>query len=115
MPLEHMQTVTVLPAAERRQAGQALRKVVPRTMHAHWVPSATRRDPIDVLVESGRHRIASLLPIRYDRMRASPFAFYRGGAAIISDEGAEQAGHGGAPCSRSISSCTRGRSAGGIG
>ena len=83
MPLEHMQTATVLPAAERRHAGQSLRKIVPRSMHAHWAPAATRRDPIDVLVESGRHRIASLLPIRYDRMRASAFAFYRGGAAIM--------------------------------
>jgi uncharacterized protein (DUF2252 family) len=83
MPLEHMQTATVLPATERRQAGQALRKIVPRSMHAHWAPSAARRDPIDILVESGRHRIASLLPIRYDRMRASPFAFFRGAAAIM--------------------------------
>ena len=83
MPLEHMQTATVLPAMERRQAGQALRKIVPRGSHAHWTPSATRRDPIDILLEAGRHRIASLLPIRYDRMRASPFAFFRGGAAIM--------------------------------
>ena len=83
MPLEHMQTVTVLPAAERRQAGQALRKIVPRSMHARWAPSATRRDPIDIILESGRHRIASLLPIRYDRMRASPFGFFRGAAAIM--------------------------------
>ena len=37
----------------------------------------------DILIESGRHRIASLLPIRYDRMRASPFAFFRGAAAIM--------------------------------
>jgi uncharacterized protein (DUF2252 family) len=83
MPLEHMQTATVLPAAERRQAGQALRKIVPRSMHAHWVPAPGRRDPVDVLIESGRHRIASLLPIRYDRMRASAFAFFRGAAAIM--------------------------------
>jgi uncharacterized protein (DUF2252 family) len=83
MPLEHMRTATVLPAAERRQAGQALRKAVPRSMHAQWVPSASRLDPVDILVESGRHRIASLLPIRYDRMRASPFAFFRGAAAIM--------------------------------
>jgi uncharacterized protein (DUF2252 family) len=83
MPLEHMQTVTVLPVTERRQAGQTLRKVVPRTMHAHWAPSIARRDPIDVLVESARHCIARLLPIRYDRMRASPFAFFRGAAAIM--------------------------------
>lgn len=83
MPLEHMQTVTVLPAAERRQAGQALRKIVPRSMHARWSPPASRRDPVDIIVETGRHRIASLLPIRYDRIRASPFAFFRGAAAIM--------------------------------
>jgi uncharacterized protein (DUF2252 family) len=83
MPLEHMQTATVLPAMERRQAGQALRKIVPRSMHAHWVPAASRRDPMDILLESGRHRIAKLLPIRYDRMQASPFAFFRGAAAIM--------------------------------
>jgi uncharacterized protein (DUF2252 family) len=83
MPLEHTEMATVLPATERRQAGQALRKVVPRMMHAHWAPSASRRDPVDILVEAGRHRIASLLPIRYDRMRASAFGFFRGGAAIM--------------------------------
>jgi uncharacterized protein (DUF2252 family) len=83
MPLEHTQMATVLPATERRQAGQALRKVVPRMMHAHWAPSASRRDPVDILVEAGRHRVASLLPIRYDRMRASAFGFFRGGAAIM--------------------------------
>jgi uncharacterized protein (DUF2252 family) len=78
-----MQTANVLPAAERRQSGQALRKNVPRSAHAHWVPSAGRHDPVDVLIESGRHGIASLLPIRYDRMRASPFGFFRGAAAIM--------------------------------
>jgi uncharacterized protein (DUF2252 family) len=78
-----MQTATVLPAIERRQAGQALRKIVPRSLHARWVPSVARRDPVDILVETGRHRIAKLLPIRYDRMQASPFAFFRGAAAIM--------------------------------
>jgi hypothetical protein len=83
MPLEHLQKTTVLPAADRRQAGQSLRKAVPRAQHATWTPPANRRDPIDILIESDRHRIASLLPIRYDRMRASPFAFLRGAAAIM--------------------------------
>lgn len=84
MPLEHMQTAAISPAAERRHTGQALRKIVPRSAHAHWAPPAARRDPVDLLIESGRHRIASLLPIRYDRMRASPFGFFRGAAAIMS-------------------------------
>jgi uncharacterized protein (DUF2252 family) len=83
MPLEHMQTPAALPAPERRQAGQALRKIVPRSAHAPWIPPPGRRDPTDILTESGRHRIAALLPIRYDRMKASPFAFYRGSAAIM--------------------------------
>jgi len=83
MPLEYMRTDTLLPTGERRMAGQGLRKIVPRSLHAGWVPSATRRDPVDILIESGRHRIASLLPIRYDRMRASPFTFFRGAAAIM--------------------------------
>ena len=78
-----MQSVTVLPIAERRQAGQSLRKIVPRSMHGHWKPAPSRRDPVDIVMESSRHRIASLLPIRYDRMRASPFGFYRGSAAVM--------------------------------
>lgn len=83
MPLEHMQTAAVLPMMERRQAGQALRKVAPRSLHADWTPAPMRQDPVDILVETGRNRIASLLPIRYDRMRTSAFGFFRGAAAIM--------------------------------
>lgn len=89
MPLEHMQPAVILPAMERRQAGQALRKIVPRGLHAHWIPSATRRDPVDILLDASRHRIADLLPIRYDRMRASPLAFFRGAAAVMAADLAE--------------------------
>ena len=94
MPLEHMQPVTVLPAAERRQAGHALRKIMPRGMHSVWSPSSGRGDPVDILIESGRHRIADLLPIRYDRMRASAFGFFRGGAAIMAADLADTAATG---------------------
>ena len=80
---------SILPAAERRQAGQAMRKIVPRSMHAQWAAFPNRRDPVDILIETGRHRIASLLPIRYDRMRASPFAFFRGAASIMAADLAE--------------------------
>jgi uncharacterized protein (DUF2252 family) len=56
---------------------------VPRSLHARWTAAPGRRDPIDIILETGRHRIASLLPIRYERMRASPFGFFRGAAAIM--------------------------------
>ncbi len=83
MPPEHVQPSVPLPIAERRRAGQALRKLVPRSLHASWTPPADRADPVGRLIEADRHRISHLLPIRYDRMRASPLAFLRGAAALM--------------------------------
>lgn len=42
----------------------------------------SRRDPLDVLTEQDEGRVQSLVPIRHGRMNASPFAFYRGAAAV---------------------------------
>ena len=83
MPLEYAEPDDLLPVAERRQAGQNLRRVVPRSRHAEWNPPADRRDPRDILQEASRHRISSLLPIRYGRMQHSAFAFMRGSAAVM--------------------------------
>jgi hypothetical protein len=63
--------------------GKAFRKRTPRSSHAQWSPTTDRRDPIKILVESSAHRVAHLVPIRYGRMLQSPFAFYRGAAAIM--------------------------------
>ena len=68
---------------ERRAAGKALRDKVSRASHAEWKPPADRQNPIDSLIESSRGRLKELLPIRYGRMIQSPFAFYRGAAAIM--------------------------------
>ena len=70
-------------AAERHQAGRELRKQTPRSLHGSWTPPTHRADPVQILIETGRDRIADLLPIRYDRMRQSAFAFLRGSAAIM--------------------------------
>lgn len=83
MPFEPPERESILPKAERLQAGRALRKLVPRSQHGEWVPPPNRADPVDILIETGRHRIARLLPIRYGRMQQSPFAFLRGAAAIM--------------------------------
>ena len=42
-----------------------------------------RRDPIDLLEEQAMTRLPELVPIRYGRMLESPFAFYRGSAALM--------------------------------
>ena len=68
---------------ERMAAGVALRQKVPRSSNADWSPSAHRPDPINVLQHCDCGRLQELLPIRYGRMKQSPFAFYRGAAAVM--------------------------------
>ena len=69
--------------ADRMRRGKALRERVPRTAHAKWSAPSGRPDPIEVLRQSDRGRLPELLPIRYGRMRESPFAFFRGSAAVM--------------------------------
>ncbi|MFF7973868.1 DUF2252 family protein [Streptomyces sp. NPDC007905] len=75
---------------DRAQRGRAARKDVPRSAHALWLPSADRPDPVAALERQGRDRLPELLPIRYGRMAASPLAFLRGAAAVMSADLAAQ-------------------------
>src|SRR5215813_11189837 len=68
---------------ERRATGKAMRDKCARVAHETWKPHSKRRDPIDLLIESSAGRMPELVPIRYGRMMQSPFAFYRGAAAIM--------------------------------
>ncbi|MEV6482849.1 DUF2252 domain-containing protein [Streptomyces sp. NPDC051576] len=76
--------------ADRAERGRAARKRVSRSAHAGWVPSVDRPDPVAVLERQGRDRLTELLPIRYGRMAASPFAFLRGSAAVMAADLASQ-------------------------
>jgi uncharacterized protein (DUF2252 family) len=71
----------VLNPDEWRSRGRELRKVVPRSIHAQWDPPDDRPDPVAVLEDQARTRVPDLVPIRYGRMAASPFAYFRGAAA----------------------------------
>lgn len=55
----------------------------PLERHAIWSEPEGRSDPIEVLDRQAARRTPDLVPIRYGRMAASPFAFFRGGAAIM--------------------------------
>ncbi|MCQ9180775.1 DUF2252 domain-containing protein [Streptomyces sp. IBSBF 2953] len=76
--------------AERARRGKAARRRVPRSAHASWLPSVDRADPVAVLERQGRDRLPELLPVRYGRMAASPFAFLRGSAAVMAADLASQ-------------------------
>ena len=69
--------------AERYAAGKARRSEAPRASHAEWAPDPQRPDPISLLEEANKTRLQHLVPIRFGRMSASAFTFYRGTADIM--------------------------------
>src|SRR5215470_6533693 len=66
--------------------GRAARARVPRSSHADWHPAPDRLDPVEILLAQGVSRQPDLVPLRHTRMLESPFAFYRGGAAIMAGD-----------------------------
>lgn len=75
-----------LTAPERYEAGRSARKRSPRDSHAGWEAPPGRADPVALLEESNRSRVPELVPIRYGRMAASPFAFLRGSATVMAHD-----------------------------
>ncbi|MBA2285655.1 MAG: DUF2252 domain-containing protein, partial [Ktedonobacteraceae bacterium] len=54
--------------------------------HAVWTPVAGRPDPLSLLAEQNRTRLAQLVPLRYQRMAVSPFTFLRGSAIVMAQD-----------------------------
>jgi len=71
----------LLTPEEWRSRGREQRRVTPRSGHAQWQAPRDRPDPVAILEEQARTRVPDLVPIRYGRMIASPFAYFRGAAA----------------------------------
>jgi uncharacterized protein (DUF2252 family) len=65
------------------EAGKKLREKISRASQSAWKPAPHRADPIEILKAGDAQRLPELVPIRYGRMLKSPFAFYRGSAAIM--------------------------------
>jgi uncharacterized protein (DUF2252 family) len=63
--------------------GKKARKLAPRSAQADWKPAADRVGPLEVLAEQDKTRVPELVPVRYGRMLASAFTFYRGAAGIM--------------------------------
>lgn len=75
---------------QRFSDGRALRKKVSLRDQGIYIPKKNRLDPISILEKQAATRIQSLMPIRYGRMIQSPFNFYRGSAAIMAQDLANQ-------------------------
>lgn len=72
--------------SDRRAAGKALREQCPRTAHGDWSPPKHRKSALDLLRSQDQKRQEDLIPIRYHRMKESPFAFYRGAALVMASD-----------------------------
>jgi len=73
----------VLTPAERLKFGQSRRKQLRRQDHAHWRPAANRPSPVATIHQSMRGRVPALVAVKYERMLASPFGFFRGAVPIM--------------------------------
>jgi len=71
---------------ERFAQGKALREKAPRSSLSAFKIQRRRQSPIDILRHQAESRIQEYVPIRHARMAANPFAFYRGGAAIMAHD-----------------------------
>jgi uncharacterized protein (DUF2252 family) len=75
-----------LSVKDRVAHGKEARASASLLSHSLWDPPPGRVDPVEILEDQARSRVQELVPIRYGRMMASPFAFYRGAAAIMASD-----------------------------
>ena len=75
-----------LTPAERAARGKSARAEVPRESHAVFDPPPDRPDPIGLLEQQAKSRVAELVPVRYGRMMVSPFTYYRGAALPMASD-----------------------------
>jgi uncharacterized protein (DUF2252 family) len=68
---------------ERRALGRARRKQVRRQDHGRWDASLRQHDPLELVAESMRGRVPSLVTLKYERMLASPLGFFRGAVPVM--------------------------------
>jgi uncharacterized protein (DUF2252 family) len=71
--------------AERYEQGIRLRQKASRQKHAD-LRGPPDRDPVALLARGDRTRVPELVPVRYERMLTSPFAFLRGAAAVMAED-----------------------------
>src|ERR1700734_1818978 len=73
----------VLPPPERRAFGQSRRKQVRRQEQNRWRSADRQTDPIDALAASAVGRVPALMAIKWQRMAAPPFGFFRGAVPVM--------------------------------
>ena len=63
--------------------GKAMRAKFPRVLLGEWKASVQRVPIMEQIKASDRDRLPDLIPVRHERMKESPFVFYRATAGIM--------------------------------
>jgi uncharacterized protein (DUF2252 family) len=69
--------------AERKELGRAARRSAPRRALGAWDEVARGHDALETVLAQNRDRLPELVPLRHQRMAASPWNFYRATAAVM--------------------------------
>ncbi|HEY2302593.1 MAG TPA: DUF2252 domain-containing protein [Acidimicrobiales bacterium] len=68
---------------ERRESGQLARKRVRRAALGQWAEAERGHDALRTILAQNQIRVPELVPLRHERMAASPWNYYRGAAAVM--------------------------------
>ncbi|MGA3154321.1 MAG: DUF2252 domain-containing protein [Streptosporangiaceae bacterium] len=68
---------------ERRAAGQNARKRIRRRALGEWDERERGHDALQTILAQNQIRVPELVPLRHQRMAASPWNYYRGAAAVM--------------------------------
>jgi uncharacterized protein (DUF2252 family) len=77
-------TEAVASVQELRQYGRTLRSTLARGGHGSL--GLPERDPVAIIEAQNATRLPDLVPVRMGRMLQSPFAYYRGTAAVMAHD-----------------------------
>jgi uncharacterized protein (DUF2252 family) len=86
-PVRHDLAAT---GTERRESGRGARKRIKRSLHGSWDGDERGHDALDTILAQNQIRVPELVPIRHQRMAASPWNYYRGAAAVMAADLASQ-------------------------
>src|SRR5690349_6146457 len=77
-------------SAEKRADGKRARRRVPRRTLGSWSEEDRGHDPLKTILAQNQIRVPELIPLRHQRMAASPWNYYRGAAAVMAADLAGQ-------------------------
>jgi uncharacterized protein (DUF2252 family) len=63
--------------------GLRARKQIARSEHGNFLPASCKHNALDLLRASMSGRVPRLIPIKYERMAAGPFGFFRGAVPVM--------------------------------